>query len=369
MAPKTKDKLIAALQSPVQEVINAPSAQDMLTQYQAGAEISKPREVNMSIIPKHVDVNPFANENKGFYSTMYDTMFAGGRPETEQEKAKRERRERANMNISALGDSLAHVANIWGATQGATPARLSSLAGAQRARYDYADRLRRDNEQSWKRGAYQARIADMSTRKQEQANKAAIEQANRNYAYKIYRDEVADEQKANKQLYDEEQAAKLWDYKTKILNETQRSNKVKESISSMNAATSRERNAILRENKANGKPTKTVSFALSDGKAIDVPESLKNDYIADVFDVLSKSVQKSGDINDINMLKYNELGMIPRSTTQRDAVHILAKKYPEVEKYMKERAEQYNMQSDTSASDVSEEEESGFDWSEIIPNM
>lgn len=284
----------------------------------------------IEIIPRHADVNPFAAENRGFYSTMYGQLFGDNAPETPEEKSKREKRERSRSVIAALGDGLSSIANIWGSTQGATTMNLTSLSEANRRRYEYADNLRRKNEDTWKHGILQARIGDMNLRRQDAAAKAQAARWKQEQNYKAQKDtrdflakQAESEDKKMQQLFDNNLAIEK-------LAEQKRTNKTRESIGWANANTAKER--------AN-KP-KMAQFSVGSGNTVDVPDDNKYMFAADVY---RKLVEASGG-SQSPVLKFYETeieGAVPNSSAMLNAINYYIEDFPEVQKYMYQRAQKY----------------------------
>lgn len=284
----------------------------------------------IEIIPKHADVNPFAADNKGFYSTMYGQLFGDNAPETPEEKSKREKRERARSVIAALGDGLSSIANIWGATQGATPMNLDSLSEANRRRYEYADNLRKQNEDKWKHGILQARIGDMNLRRQDAAAKAQAARWKQEQEYKIKKDtrdflakqaEAAD--KKMQQLFDNNLAVEK-------LAEQKRTNKVRESIGWTNA------NAA----KKGDDKEKMVQFSVGNGNTVNVPDENKYMFAADVY---RKLVEASGGSQSpvLNFYKTEIEGSVPNTSAMMNAINYYIQDFPEVQQYMYRQAQKY----------------------------
>ncbi len=276
----------------------------------------------------------------GAMENMWKMLNKDIEPESKEQSAAREKRERRNQTLYSLADGLSHIANIWGTTQGATPINLSSLSDVNRQRYEYAKQQREKNSDAWKRGIFQSRMADVESRQagiQAQMKAAVEEQKRRDKLEKEKRDTEMAERKFK---LDEKKFEADQELSKKKFEEDVRSNKVKERISQTNANTARERVEIDR-NKGTGKDMKVARFALADGSNITVPEDMKYDYYADVFNVLSQEAEKSGDNSVIEFMESNAMLDIPKSSVMRDAVHSYAKKYPAVQEYMKQRAQAY----------------------------
>lgn len=294
-----------------------------------------------NVIPNTDQYAPTAMyKGGGAMENMYKAMFGDLAPESEADAAKREKRERRNADILALADGLSHIANIWGTTQGAPSMQLTSLSEVNRNRYEYAKQQRERNTDAWRRGILQARMQDINARQSaaENARKAAADE--RKWAYEMEKDRRKNEMDERKFRLDEKKNSEAAALNVLKHEEAVRTNKARENISRQNVAVARERNEIVR-NKATGKEMKVARFGLSDGTNIQVPDDLKNDFYADVFGVLAEEVTKKGDKSDMSLLEFDQFGMLPKSSTMRDAVHALAKKYPAVEDFMNRKSQEY----------------------------
>lgn len=284
-----------------------------------------------------------AQQQAGVYSQMYQRIFGNKEPETEEQRKKREKREKATMTVANLSDALANVANIWGTSKGALSVDLSSMSDTTRKRYDYLKQQRERNEDAYLRGLYQAMNSDMQESRQQARHQAQQDQRDREHLYKIWKD---DRDNTYKIKQDEAKAEFENDKfeEQKKLNEANIEAK-KQATAANWARTNAYVNKTASQKTAGGQDVKVLQFALSDGTGVSVPKMYEKDYYADVYDVLAAAVDKPENqeikkVIDVNMLKHNTLGMVSRGAQQRDAVHALAKHFPEVEQYMKDRAGQ-----------------------------
>lgn len=288
-----------------------------------------------------------AQQQAGVYSQMYQRIFGNKEPETEEQRKKREKREKATMTIANLSDALANVANIWGTSKGALSVDLSSMSDTTRKRYDYLKQQRERNEDAYLRGLYQAMNSDMQESRQQARHQAQQDQRDREHLYKIWKDDRDNEYK----IKQDEAKAKFENDKfeeQKKLNEANIEAKKQATAANWARTNAYAKNLASKaasQKTAGGQDVKVLQFAMSDGTGISVPKMYEKDYYADVYDVLAAAVDKPENqeikkVIDVNMLKHNTLGMVSRGTQQRDAVHALAKHFPEVEQYMKDRAGQ-----------------------------
>lgn len=291
------------------------------------------------VIPTMEQHSPLFSKGGGALETMYRTLHKDQEPESAEEAAAREKREQRNSTLMALSDGLAGIANIWGAAKGATPADLSSMSEPNRMRYEYAKRERERNTDAWRKGVFNSRMQDIQNR---QANEQAHLKAQRDKEereYKRSRDKIADTYKDKDLAFKQAEAERKAEMEAQKFEEQKRKNQADEKIRLRTVALAEKQSSSRGPN--TGATIKTVMFALSDGKSIHVPEDLKYDYYADVYDVLSRVAEKKGDNTIIDFMKQSQGIGITKSSVMRDAVHLYAKKHSEVEKYMIKRAEEY----------------------------
>ena len=334
-------------------------------------------EAKRSVVPAPPtgDPTPIAEQaqtqapKQGIYSQMYSQLFNNQQPESPEEVAKREKREKTRQTIANLSDSLAHVANVWGAIKGGTPAKLSSLSDANRRRYEYANKQRLENTDAWQRGMFKAQTLDMQNDKQDAIFKAQQEAAQRKYDFEVQKAQQENERKdlefkfkideaEKKHKLDTDKTAADKEYKQGLLE-----------ISKSNAESNRIR-ANSYSNKTTGAgANKMIQFAMSDGSVVEVPKALEKDYYADVHKVLADVVLKSGDKNAMKFLT-EQIGMFStKSQKQKEDIHAEAKRYPEVEAYMKQRAQEYMTGSNIATSAINQDADIDDEGENIDPIM
>lgn len=282
----------------------------------------------------------------GVYEQLWERLFGGseGQPESEEEIEEREKRERRNATISALGDAISGIANIWGATKGATPMDLSSLSEANKMRYDYAKERRERNQEAWRRGMYNARANDMKALAlAEEARRKAEEKAAAQ-KYKEEQDRIKHEQWKTKYDFDVEQAKQKAELDRLKFEETQKKNEADRRI--------RERTIALAEKKANdalnNKSEKVTRFGLSDGTNITVPDDLKGSYVADVYNKLvdaagDATIDSNGNTKNpiLSFMKFQYGQKEPGLNEMMTAIQLYKDEYPGIEDYMINRAKEY----------------------------
>lgn len=359
------------------DVINKTSKPEPIKPVPTYATVEEPKRSVIPAPPTGESI-PIAAEQaqaqapkQGVYSQMYSQLFNNQQPESPEEIAKREKREKTRQTIANLSDSLAHVANVWGAIKGGAPAKLSSLSDANRRRYEYANKQRLENTDAWQRGMFKAQTLDMQNDKQDAILKAQQEEAQRKYDFDVQKAQQENERKdlefkfrveeaERKHKLDAEKAAAEKEYRDGMIE-----------VARTNAATSARRaDAYSNSSKTTGTgANKMIQFAMADGSVVEAPKALENDYYADVHKVLTDVVLKSGDENAMKFLN-EQIGMFStRSQKQKEDIHALAKRYPEVEAYMKQRAQEYMAGSNMPTSAINQDADIDDEGENIDPIM
>ncbi len=282
----------------------------------------------------------------GVYEQLWERLFGGGegQPESEEEIEEREKRERRNATISALGDAISGIANIWGATKGATPMDLSSLSEANKMRYDYAKERRERNQEAWRRGMYNARANDMKALAQAEQERLKAAERAAAQEYREKQDEIRNEQWQAKFDFDVEQAKQRAELERQKFEETQKKNEADLKI--------RQRTIALAEKKANdalnNKSEKVARFGLSDGTNITVPDDLKGSYVADVYNKLvnaagDATIDSNGNTKNpiLSFMKFQYGQKEPGLNEMMTAIQLYKDEYPGIEDYMINRAKEY----------------------------
>lgn len=286
--------------------------------------------------------NPFSG---GFYSTLYDKLNPDLLPETPEEAALRERRDRSRSTISAISDGLAGIANMFGVTGGAENIQLSSLSDVNKQRMDKAQELRDRYRDAYARGKMQAEIMDRQEKLGAEKEAKADARYEDETAYKREQDAKAQErQKEQDELTKrrvEQGIIQSEELHPGNLELQKLSIEAKEAqIRASNAAASAAlaKGAGIKE----GPTTKFKSYSLSDDQIVDIPEAIHDSYIADVYNFMVKQSGLDGEAFD-KLLLESDLGVNDSSSSKmRAAVIRLAAKYTGVEDYMKTRATELN---------------------------
>lgn len=127
------------------------------------------------------------------YVQMYEMMNHGNRPETPEEKAAREKREKREAVLSAVGDGISALSNLFFTTKGAPNSYdpRSSMSAAARARWDKLKAEREANLRIYNEGYLRALSMDLQDEKDERNWRHTIEReriADRRYEDKAKRD-------------------------------------------------------------------------------------------------------------------------------------------------------------------------------------
>lgn len=101
------------------------------------------------------------------YADMFKAIYGNGGGETEEQKARREKRERRNMRIAAIGDGLRALSNMYFATKGAkvTHDPNSDMTPIMLKRKQMIDQQREKNKSAWLNGYLKAQALDEEARK------------------------------------------------------------------------------------------------------------------------------------------------------------------------------------------------------------
>lgn len=286
----------------------------------------------------------------GAYEQLWEKLYGGGEgePESQEDIEEREKRERRNSNISALADALGGVANIWGSIRGATPMDLSSLSEANKRRYDYAKERRERNQEAWRRGMFNARANDMRAQAQsEQARRAAEEKAAAQ-KYREEQDKIKEEQWQTKYEFDIEQARKKEELDRQKFEETQRKNEADLKIRQRTIALAERKANNELNNPSNNASGKVTRFGLSDGSNITVPDDLRGSYVADVYNLLvdaagGATIDGNSNTNNpiLSFMKFQYGQKEPGLNEMMTAIQLYKDKYPGIEDYMIDRANEY----------------------------
>ena len=127
------------------------------------------------------------------YVQMYEMMNHGNRPETPEEKAAREKREKREAVLSAVGDGISALSNLFFTTKGAPnsydPSR--SMSAVTRARWDKLKAEREANLRIYNEGYLRALSMDRAESREDRNWRHTIEReriADRRYEDKAKRD-------------------------------------------------------------------------------------------------------------------------------------------------------------------------------------
>lgn len=162
----------------------------------------RPRTVSVEPTPKPDVLKPkeqgvstaVAGEPRRLsYVQMYEMMNRGNRPETPEEKAAREKREKREAVLSAVGDGISALSNLFFTTKGAPNSYdpRSSMSAAARARWDKLKAEREANLRIYNEGYMRATAMDRQDEKEERNWRRTLEReriADHRYEIKEARD-------------------------------------------------------------------------------------------------------------------------------------------------------------------------------------
>lgn len=210
------------------------------------------------------------------------------KPPTEEELAHERKRRKSQAVISAIGDGISAMSNLYFTTQGA-PSMFdgkTTLSGTAQKRWDKIDAERKANSEKYISAYMQAKQADDAAERDDRNWKRQIERdALTDKRYEAEQERIAARQKVEDERYEArvKQEAERWQ---KTFDENARQFTVS---SQQDAARLKNESARLAREMAKDK----VSFALGEGLgSISIPrEALNNANISYVFSKLPESVR------------------------------------------------------------------------------
>lgn len=287
--------------------------------------------------------NPFSG---GFRSTLWDKLNPDLIPETPEEAALRERRDRSRSTIAAISDGLAGIANMWGTVGGAENIKLSSLSDVNRQRMEKARELRDRYRDAYSRGKLQSEVMDHDEKLGAQKEAKADARYEEDKTYKRAQDLKAEvRQKDQDELTKrkvEQGIVQSDELHPGNLEKQKLELKAKEAqIRASNAAAS----AALAKNAGvnEGLTTKVKTYSLSDNRMVNIPDAIHDSFMADVYNYMVQQSGLDGAAFD-KALMESEVGVNESSAAKmRTAVISLATKFPGTEDFMMKRAVELTM--------------------------
>lgn len=127
------------------------------------------------------------------YEEIFKEYFGGDMPETAEQKAQREKKERRDTLISAIGDGISALSNLFFTTQYAPSSFDASkgMSAATKARWERLRQEREANKRAYYEGYVRARAMDEAADREE-----------RTWQHGLEREKVADERYAVKAAQD-----------------------------------------------------------------------------------------------------------------------------------------------------------------------
>lgn len=300
------------------------------------------------VIPTMEQYSPIFSQGGGALEAMYKTLHKDLEPESAEEAAAREKREQRNSTLMALSDGLAGIANIWGATKGATPADLSSMSEPNRMRYEYAKRERERNTDAWRKGVFNSRMQDIQNRQANEQAHLKAEREKEEREYKRSRDKIADTYKDKELEFKQAEAERKAEMEAQKFEEQKRKNQADEKIRLRTVALAEKKAAAELNNTYGTGINKVVRFGLKDGTNITVPDDLKGSYVADVYNRLvdaagDATIDAQGNTANpiLSFMKFQFGQKEPGLYEMMQAIQLYKDDYLGIEDYMIERANQY----------------------------
>lgn len=267
------------------------------------APTETPLEVEQPLEVERVETNPF---KEGFYQTTAQTLFKEDAPETEEERIKRKKRERARNILFNFADIGAHIANMWGTQGGASSIDVSSMTDAHRKRMDIAKENRDRNKDAYKRSMFQAISMDQQANVAEQARLQQRADRKEDITYRDKQDEIKLDQQRWENSFKENQLEQELSFKEAHLELAQSNNKREELLNKArlgqiaaqtyklttpegkNLTYTPQPYAFEYQSDYNGVPVKKTMI-------IEVPKELKGSFISIVYNKMVTHAQKLDD--------------------------------------------------------------------------
>ncbi len=117
--------------------------------------------------PKPQQTEQQPEQKQMTYADMFKQLYGKGEDETPEQKAMREKKERRNTRIAAMGDALGALADIYFSTKGANVIHNpnTDLTASQLKRKSMLDAQREKNKAAWVSGYQRALALDEEARK------------------------------------------------------------------------------------------------------------------------------------------------------------------------------------------------------------
>ena len=265
------------------------------------------------------------------YVDMLNRMYT---PETAEEKAKRERKEKWYKTAAAIGDGISALANLYYTTKGAPNSYDGKNSMSERTRqlYDKLDKDRKENER-WYLNHYMnaAKMDEDAKRYQDQ-----LDYRDKQDAYRKEQDALNRQERAELAKYKKDQDALSredrlekekndFDLRREALEENKRHNRRTEAVSSANSK--------------KGKENQTYRMVLGGGRHATIDKSALNAHnIAYVYNKIPATDRQN---HNPGKPKYNNRGKLigyepPTQEQMLAAIGQFVGKHPEVQEAWKE---------------------------------
>lgn len=336
------DEIIAGIEQPKNVGSNASTQSEVAPPAPVVSEGVKPLDVEPS--PATNIENVIANikdpreSQMGAFERMHATIAR--KPETEEERKARERRERAIKNISAFSEAVGHVANIWGTMEGGSPMQLTSNATTMQDRIDKYNEIRRRTQDQYDQGRMTAKRIDedYKTREREMRERMQIQKDTLAYREKQDKEARADRERAYKLQEQTEQ--RLREDAEFRKNETIRKNNHDFEMDRINAGLAQQRINNSYRGGPDVDPYKGMTpIALSSGEILAVPDALSDSVYSGAYNMIASMGDALPEEVKITLDPYNG---VPDIKTQRNIVNTYMHLFPDVEQAVSERVQELN---------------------------
>ena len=348
------DEIIAGIEQPKKVESKASTESEGSTQSKTStqSEVAAPAPVvSEGVKPLSVESSPATNINDavanikdpregqmGAFERMHNTIAR--KPETDEERKARERKERSIKNISAFSEAVGHVANIWGTMEGGSPMQLTSNATTMQDRIDKYNDIRRRTKDQYDQGRMTAKRIDedYKTREREMRERMQIQKDTLAYREKQDKETRADRERGYKLQEKSEQRLKEDAEFRKT--ETTRMNDHNIEMSRTNAGLAQQRINNSYRGGPDVDPYKGMTpIALSSGEILAVPDALSDSVYSGAYNMIAAMGDALPEEVKVTIDPYNG---VPDIKTQRNIVNTYMHLFPDVENAVMERVQELN---------------------------
>jgi hypothetical protein len=295
---KKKPALLAAEQkAPAEERLNMETEQrtapeTKITEPTILVDQSKAESSFLPISKGEKVVLPEGQKKRKTLTEMYDELNASKMP-TQAELEDEQKRRRRNALLSAVGDGISALANVYFTSKGAPEVkydRSASLSARNKARWDKMDQERDANMKAYAVGRMQAEEKDRQQEISDKRFKEQMEQqselAKLRAENERYEAAARASLEAQKRAWDIEAAEKERAWKTEENEKERASNEKQKSLD-------RQSNEKVAEVRSYGTSSSATNIPLGNGESVDLSKKdWSEENISNVFESLPKALKE-----------------------------------------------------------------------------